>query len=60
MVDKYSERINQPTSNGGKYSIAYFQDSSGNRTTKDKATKIEILEFDAEDNVIFRTYLTNA
>jgi hypothetical protein len=57
MVDKvYSERVDGETPNGGTYSIAYFQNNEGKRTTKDKATKIEIIEFDTQDNIINRTY----
>ena len=58
MADKDTfERIDKPTPNGGSYSIAYFQNNRGKRTTKDKATKIEIVEFDEQDNIINRTYM---
>ena len=57
MADKvYSERVDGVTPNGGAYSIAYFQNNRGDRTTKDKAKRIEILEFDVLDNIINRTY----
>lgn len=51
------ERREGPTPNGGAYSIGYFQDSDGRPTTKDKAARIEAVEFDAAGNQIFRTYL---
>jgi hypothetical protein len=40
------ERVEGPTPNGGAYSIAYFHDD-GSR---------EIVEFDAADRPIWRTY----
>lgn len=53
----FQERIDQPTPNGGAYSIAYFQDAAGDRTSKDSAVKMEIVEFSAEGEPVFRTYL---
>lgn len=43
---KLPERIDGPTPNGGAYSIRY--------TRPDGST--EIVEFDAQDRAIFRTY----
>lgn len=39
-------RIDGPTPNGGVYSIAYFRGDGS----------MEIVEFDADDVAIFRTY----
>ncbi len=51
------QRDEGPTPNGGVYSIAYFSDSEGNPTTKENATRMEIVEFDENDNGFFRTYM---
>lgn len=40
------ERVDGPTPNGGAYCIAYFHDNGA----------MEIVEFDANDQVIQRTY----
>jgi hypothetical protein len=58
MAEKTSDRVDGETPNGGAYTILYYQDDQGNPTTKAKATAIEAIEFDAQDNQIFRTYLT--
>jgi hypothetical protein len=50
------ERTEGPTPNGGAYAIAYFQDADGQPVTKDKAVKVEIVEFDASGKAIWRTY----
>ena len=52
----YSQRIDEPTPNGGAYSIAYYHDSEGMPCPKEKASRIEIVEFDLHDQIIFRTY----
>lgn len=51
------ERIDEATPNGGVYSIAYFQDVNGNPTVKSEAKKIETVEFDKDDNPIFRSHM---
>lgn len=56
MADKTSERVDGKTPNGGVYFIAYFSDKNGNPIDKDKAERFEIIEFDANDNQIMRTY----
>ena len=43
---KPPERVDGPTPNGGAYAIAYFRDNGS----------MEIVEFDADDNVLHRTY----
>jgi hypothetical protein len=50
------ERINEPTPNGGVYAIAYFYSDKRKPTAKAKATHVEIVEFDANDKEIWRTY----
>lgn len=57
-ADQTSETIHKPTPNGGVKSTAFYQDAQGQPTTKDKAVKVEIVEYDAHDNPIHRTYMT--
>ena len=47
MAAKPSERIDGPTPNGGVYAIRYFHDDGSS----------EIVEFDANDKQIWRTYM---
>jgi len=58
MAEEISTRIDEPTPNGGAYSIAYWQDADGRPTAKDKAVAVEIHEFDDQGQPIFRTYAT--
>jgi hypothetical protein len=51
------ERIERPTPNGGVASEAFYMDAKGNPTPKNRATAMEIHEYDAEGNSIFRTYM---
>ena len=46
MAAKAPERREGPTPNGGAYSIAYYHDDG----------RMEIVEFDAADKAIHRTY----
>jgi hypothetical protein len=55
--DVTSERIDAPTPNGGAYSVANFRDKDGAPCPKVDAVGVEILEFDAEDQCVGRTYL---
>lgn len=55
--DATQQRNDGPTHNGGVYSIAYFSDSESNPTTKENATRMEIVEFDENGKGIFRTYM---
>lgn len=48
--------VDGPTSNGGAYAIAYWQDKDGNPTSESQAQKVKVVEFDANDRVIFLTY----
>ncbi len=52
-------RSDTPTPNGGVYSIAYWKDKDGKPTTQAQYVTGEIVEFDADDKAIFRTYFTN-
>ena len=58
MADKLKvqERIEGKTPNGGAYSIAYYQDEYGDPIEKSKATMVEIVEYDNNDNHVARTY----
>jgi hypothetical protein len=56
MVDRTKTIAEGPTPNGGAYAIAYWQDRQGNPTTSDKALKVKVVEFDANDRVIVLTY----
>lgn len=57
-ADPTVERREGPTPNGGAYSVAYFYDDARKGVPKDEATGMEIVEFDAQDREIHRTYLT--
>ena len=50
-------RCNQPTPNGGCYSMAYYSNENGPCAPED-ATRVLILEYDENDNVIFSTHGT--
>jgi hypothetical protein len=54
---KTQERIDEPTPNGGEYSIAYYRAADGSPVAKQSASSIEVVEFDGFDRQIFRTYL---
>lgn len=56
MNNNYSKRINEPTPNGGVYSIAYFFDENRKPCIEDKAKFIDIIEYDKDDIPISRTY----
>ncbi len=56
MVDKTKTLAEGPTPNGGAYAIAYWQDVNGNPTSLDKAKKVKVVEFDANNRVIVLTY----
>lgn len=53
------ERREGKTPNGGVYSIAYFFDEEKKPCPKEDAWFIEIHEYDVNDNIIHRTYLTS-
>ena len=47
-----------PTPNGGVRSEAYYSNDQGEPVDKSVATRIEIVEYDAEGKVVGRTYGT--
>jgi len=49
--------LDGPTPNGGVKSTIYFQNAKGELVDESDATAAEIVEFDANDNQIFRTYM---
>ncbi len=49
-------RLDEPTPNGGAYSIAYWQDVDGTPVDKSVAVRCEIIEYDAQGADIFRTH----
>ena len=53
-----SERIDGPTPNGGAYAIAYYMDNNRASVNKAIATKAEIVEYAADGEIVFRTYMT--
>ena len=57
MAEKTSDRVDGETPNGGTYSIMNYQDAEGNPTTKAKAVAAYVVEYNAKDEPIFRTYL---
>ncbi len=52
-----SETVHKPTPNGGVKSTAYFMDEDHNPTEKSNAVGVEVIEYDAKDQEIHRTYL---
>lgn len=56
--DDTRERSEGPTPNGGAYAIAYYRDEEGAPAPKATAAAVEIVEFDADDRPVFRTYAT--
>ena len=51
-----SRKSDNPTPNGGVRSEVLFQDDDGNAVDEAEATHAEVLEYDAQGNVIQRTY----
>jgi len=51
-----SESQDGPTPNGGVRSTAYYTDDAGRPCPKDDATQLEIVEYDAAGQAVFRTY----
>lgn len=49
-------RKDKTTPNGGVYSIAYWKGPEGQPVEQKNAVAGEIVEFDADDNAVFRTY----
>lgn len=57
-VMETQERIEGPTPNGGAYAIAFWHAEDGSPTDKESAVTCEVVEYDANDQVVFRTYAT--
>jgi hypothetical protein len=55
-MEESFERVDEPTPNGGIYSIAFFRDDHGKPVPKNQATQCEIVEYDGNDEAIQRTY----
>lgn len=53
-----SETREGPTPNGGVRSEAIYSDGKGNLRDKKVATHMEIVEYDAQGNIVHRTYGT--
>lgn len=51
------ERIDGPTPNGGAYAIIYYQDAQGELTDKSSAVRAELIEFDANGEQVWRSYV---
>ena len=49
------ERIDEPTPHGGDYSLVFFFDENGERTTPGNAKEFIIQEFTKDGNLIFET-----
>ena len=50
------QRTDEATPNGGTYSVIYYRDSDGKPCGEAHAKTCEIVEYDADDNPIHRTY----
>lgn len=55
--DDTKEEHAGPTPNGGVRSVAYFRDKQGNPCPKADDAGMEVVEFDADGNQVFRTYM---
>ncbi len=53
-----SEQREGPTPNGGVRSVIYYQADDGSPAEKEQATACEIIEYDADGEVVNRTYGT--
>ncbi len=58
MPDETSERHDGPTPNGGTHSVANWLDAERKPCPKDRAVHAEIIEYDADDEQVARTWLT--
>lgn len=56
MTIKKSKRIDEPTPNGGSYSVTFFKNKEGKPCAEKDAVRFEIVEYDEQDNPIARTY----
>lgn len=53
------ERKDGPTPNGGDYSVLYWRDKDGRRSTKQEAVGREVVEFNKKGREIYRTYFSD-
>ena len=60
VKENFYKKLDGPTPNGGKYTILYFYDRNGEKTTEKNAVNINAIEYDEEDNVLRTTYLVKA
>lgn len=51
-----SEKVEGRTPGGGDYSIVYFKDKDGNRTSKENAAHYEIQEYTKDGKLVQTTY----
>lgn len=49
-------RTEGPTPHGGAYAIAHFRDARGDPCERTDAVRVEIVEYDDYDEMIFRTH----
>lgn len=54
--DRYTERGDGPTINGGAYSIAYYYDHEGNPCKKENAVRVNIVEYTENGERLNETY----
>lgn len=51
------ERKDEPTPNGGVYSIAHYKNAKGQPIDKKEAVAAEIIEYDSDGQEIMRFYM---
>lgn len=51
-----SKRINEPTPNGGAYSVAFFYNAKGEPCEESDARRVEFVEYSEDDERICSTY----
>lgn len=56
MANKTVQEKTGSTPNGGVRSEAFFRDAEGNPVSQEKAVSVEVIEYDAKDQVVGRTY----
>ena len=52
------EVIRGATPSGGAYAVVLYMDDQGQKTAKEKAVRIDVVECSAEGKEIFRTHMT--
>ena len=50
------ETNDQPTPNGGTHSVIYYMDDDGEPADKETATGAKVVDLDADEHQVFRTY----